>query len=1219
MTESFVHLHVHSDYTLSKGASKVSSLVKRAAALKLPAMALVDEGNMYGAFEFSKYASGSGVQPIIGTKLWFGIGGKHKLGSVLLLAQSAKGYKNVCNLLSLSHRPREGSAGDEGVIPAEALEGDLEGVICLTGGRDGVLWRLLKEDRRQDAEDMLAWLRFAFSDRLYVELCRFGDEDQDEVEIERHLLDMAFGAPEIEDRHGNRLATVPIVGTTEVWYATEDKHDAYEILAAVENKRGVTVQDEKVVPSSPRRFHMRSAQEMRALFPDVPEAYENALAIPRRCSFMVQGRDPILPPFQTEEGRTEAEELRAQAWEGLVKRLEKNRIPEERHEEYRQRLEFELGIIESMKFPGYFLIVSDFIKWAKAQGIPVGPGRGSGAGSLVAYSLQITDLDPLPFGLLFERFLNPERVSMPDFDIDFCQDRREEVIAYVRQKYGTEYVSLIATFGEIKSKTAVKDVGRVMRSDDFGGYGFGELDQITKLMSMEGPTPKPLMDSYNDASNPEFKARIDSESKYRVLFENALKVEGLYRNRGSHAAGVVIGGQPLHELVPVGWDTEKQMPVCQFNMKGAESAGLVKFDFLGLKTLSVIREALQHIRETTGEDIDLSLLPLDDAPTYEMLSQGLTNGIFQFESDGMKKWMQALKPNRFEDLIAMGALYRPGPMDMIPHYVDCKNGKDTPNYPEPIERTKPFLEETFGIMVYQEQVMLVAQVVAGYSLGGADLLRRAMGKKIASEMAAQRAMFVEGATARGTSAEAAGELFDTIAKFAGYGFNKSHAAAYALIAYHTAYLKRHYPAQFLSALLTYETSSPERMSKIKEDMNTFGIEMLPPCVNSSFPRFRPEKKADGSVHVRFGLTAIKGISGELPILLSAREKGGKFKSLEDFHTRAGTQFNKAQMEKLAEAGAFDTISPKGRYSAVNVLGFLMKGNKKDSGAQTDLFGGTLEVRVPKEVSDVAEWGNVADREFNAVGFYFRAHPLDAYEARFKNAKVKRKASLRNWMLENMRAELKTKRLAGLVEIVERKTSKKGKQYVWAMFSEKNDRFSVNFFADPAEVESIRATLENAKIARRPVIVTGDLNLQEGRDDLTIWGRSVVDADEALSQERGRIIIGLDPSAVHFDLSQQRKLRESQESVRKGTMTESELAGLETSLRAEAFLAKIQSLQSMLGMMRNDDDTSATEVMLTTIADGQLIEIPMEGRYVIGVSQENAIKATDGVVSFKEAV
>ena len=1217
MNESFVHLHVHSDYTLSKGASKVKHLVAAAKRAGQPALALADDGNMYGAMEFSKAASGDGIQPIVGAKLWFATGEKKK-GSVLLLAQDDEGYANICSILSRAWKPSGGSAGGEVLIDTDSLPGHTKGVICLTGGADGCLAALVREGRVEDARGLFDWLRYEFCDRIYVEVCRHGDETAEEVAVEEQLIEFAYSCQEIECADGVVRSSVPVVATSEVWYATPERHDAFEILKSVESKGRLTVQDGGIVPSTARRFHLRSTEEMRELFADLPEAFENASRIAKRCAFKVKTRKPILPPFQTGDGRSEAEELRHQAWQGLEARLESLGVEGDARKPYEERLEYELGIIEKMQFPGYFLIVSDFINWAKEQGIPVGPGRGSGAGSLVAYSLRITDLDPLRFGLLFERFLNPERVSMPDFDVDFCQDRRDEVIRYVREKYGEDYVSMIATFGEIKSKTAVKDVGRVMQSDEHGGYGFGELDQITKLMPMDGAQPKKLADALDDPEDTAFREHIDSDEKYRILIRNAMKIEGLYRTQGVHAAGVIIAGQKLDTLVPVGWDSQTGTPVCQFNMKASEDSGLVKFDFLGLKTLSVIRETLSHIRETTGEDIDLSKVSLDDPETYAMLAEGHSNGVFQFESEGMKKWFRALKPTRFEDLIALAALYRPGPMDMIPTYVDCKNGKAEPKYPEPVERTRPFLEETFGIMVYQEQVMQVAQVVAGYSLGGADLLRRAMGKKIPAEMAAQRELFVKGAMENGTPEKTAGELFDLIAKFAGYGFNKSHAAAYALVAYHTAWLKRHYPAEFMAALLTYETSDPKRMALIKDDMDAFGIPMLPPCIDRSDGRFRPERTADGTLGIRFGLTAIKGVSGDLAILKEAR-KSGPFKDLPDFHKRAGAQFNKGQIEKLVEAGAFDRIS-KNRYSALSVLSFLMKGGKKAVAGQDDLFGGTLEVRVPKEVEDVREWGNRVDREFNAVGFYFAEHPLDTYEPKFRKVKVKRKASLRQWMMENRREELKNKRLAGLVEFVDRRTSRKtGKPYVYARFAEKKDYFEASFFGDAAEVEKFRRIMENAKAGRRPVIVVGDLVVKEGRDDLTIWGREVLDADEVLATERGRMRITLDADAIVLSLDEQRKVREAAEAVRRGQLPQSAADEATKLARQEALRRKVGFLRESMDRLRDDSDASAVGVVITVVAGGAGKDIALEGLFRMDQAAENALKATDGIVSVAEFV
>ena len=1224
MTDSapFPHLHVHSDYTLSRGASKVKDLVKKAAYLGMPALALTDDTAMYGAMEFSDKAAEAGVQPVIGVKLWMDCGMSagekpEKIrGSFILIAQNEGGYASICSILAATFEPREGQSSDIMTVPFDAFEtADLSGVLLLTGGTDGFLKRMIEKGRKSEAAEVLDWLRSMFDDRIYLEVCRFGDETKEEVDVEKIMIDMAYNAPEIESRDGKRRSGVPLVATTEVWYTEPKRHDAYEILKAVDAKKQLTVDQDGVVTKSTRRYHMRSAEEMRALFSDIPEAYENACLIPMRLRFMVGGRKPILPPFATEGGRSEVEELRAQSWEGLEEKLTMYGIEGEKRKVYEDRLEFELGIIERMGFPGYFLIVSDFIKWAKAHDIPVGPGRGSGAGSLVAYSLKITNLDPLRFGLLFERFLNPDRVSMPDFDVDFCQDRREEVIQYVVEKYGRDQVSLIATFGVIKSKTAISDMGRIMITEEHGGYGFSELKRLTSVVPMEGAEPMALEKAYKDEAGREFRQVIDSDPKYRMLFDNAVKVEGLYRNHGSHAAGVVIGDQPLHRLVPVGRDDSKGMPVSQYNMKYSEAAGLVKFDFLGLKTLSVIKEALTHIRNTTGEDINLDLIPLDDPGTYEMLSKGFSNGVFQLESEGMKKVLTNIKPTRIEDLIAVVALYRPGPMDMIPHYADCKNGKDTPNYPEPIEKTKPFLEETFGIMVYQEQVMLVAQNVAGYSLGGADLLRRAMGKKKPEEMAAQRAKFIEGAVANGGDAKKAEELFDLIDKFAGYGFNKSHAAAYALISYHTAWLKHNYPSQFMAALFTYE-DKPEKMAKIKEDMEVIGMPMLPPCMNKSFPRFTPEKMENGKMAIRFGLGAIKGISGDMGEFLEERHRNGTFKTIEEFWGRCGRMFGKGQLQPLTEAGAFDSMS-NNRASTWSVISYLLKGGRKAVANQNDLFGNSLEIQVPHDVKAVPEWGNKADRQFTAVGFYFGEHPLDAYLPKLALVQVKRKRSLYTWMSENKVQSLTMKRLAGMVEIVEKKVSRNtGNPFVYAKISEKADSFSMTIWDD---VDEAFEKLNNALIGRRPIVVAANVVLQEEREDLKVTGKEIYDADELVGDIRGNLSITVSREEVYPTPEEMAITRRALEEFRAGKITKTQLEEAELKTKNLAIQRKAKEIKSILDAMRADQAEGAIEISITLVMDGEARTIRLDGRYSVDMASENTIKAMDGVISVAEEV
>jgi DNA polymerase-3 subunit alpha len=758
----------------------------------------------------------------------------------------------------------------------------------------------------------------------------------------------------------------------------------------------------------------------------------------------------------------------------------------------------------------------------------------------------------------------------------------------------------------------------VITHDQFGGYGYGELNELSKMIPKkeDSADPKTLKQAYEET--PDFRKKIDESHKYGLLYRNSLKIEGLFRSSGAHAAGIIISGKPLPDLVPVGWDDKADLPVCQYNMKAAETAGLVKFDFLGLKTLSVIREALAHIKRVHGVDIDMATLPLDDADVYDMVAKGMTTGVFQFESNGMKNVLRQVKPTRIEDLIAVNALFRPGPMDMIPLYGQCKNGQAEPHYPEPVERTKPFLEETFGIMVYQEQVMQVAQVVAGYSLGGADLLRRAMGKKIPAEMAQQREAFVKGATERGTPEKAANELFDHIAKFAGYGFNKSHAAAYAVIAYRTAWLKKHYPVEFFSALMSYETK-PERMQLIKEDLDDemFGIELLPPDVNHSVPRFAPERKADGTLAIRFGLNAVQQISGDLPVMMKARQQGGAFASLIDFHKRAGEQFNKAQIERLAESGAFDCIA-KTRAAAVSVLSWLAK-SSKGSAKQDDLFGGALEIHVPDHVSEVAEWGNAVDREFKSVGFYFNKHPIDPYLPKLKKAQVKRRKSIVDWMATNGRAELKLMSLCGMVETCGIKISSRGNAYISAMIQEKQENYTVMFFANnDFTVDRFRTTLEAAKASRKPVVIVADFALERGGDGVTLFGKEVWDVDEYLQGvQGGDIVIGMDPERLLLSVSEQKMQQDIDEGAKRGTITAEEAGSRSARVRENALARKIKEIQAYLAAIRDDEAENAIKMTIMFPHRGKKMQIKMEGRYRMDTAAESALKGMDGIGSMME--
>ncbi|MET0869756.1 MAG: DNA polymerase III subunit alpha, partial [Methyloceanibacter sp.] len=785
----FVHLRVHSAYSLLEGALTVEKLAGLARAEAAPALALTDTDNLFGALEFSEALVKEGVQPITGMTLSLAFaslpasplpGGEHQRpqadGRIALLAKDAQGYANLMNLSTAAHFAA--SETGETVTFIADLAARAEGLIALSGGLEGPIDRSLAEGNSELARERAEELKRIFGDRFYIELQRHGLTQQRTVEP--LLLALAYDLD------------IPIVATNEPYFASGDDFEAHDALLCITEGSYVTVDDRRRL--SPEHY-FKTGETMQKLFADLPEALDNTIEIARRCAYRPLQRQPILPPFLTgvaapeQRAETEAAELRRQSEQGLKERIAQHGVAEGFDEAaYAERLAFELDVITRMNYQGYFLIVADFIKWAKAQSIPVGPGRGSGAGSLVAYALTITDLDPIRFGLLFERFLNPERVSMPDFDIDFCQDRRDEVIAYVRDRYGAHRVAHIITFGKLQARAVLRDVGRVLQMP------YGQVDRLCKLVPMNPANPVTLAQAI--AGEPRLQEARDAEPIVAKLLDIGQRLEGLYRHASTHAAGVVIADRPLSDLVPLYRDARAQLPATQFSMKWAEAAGLVKFDFLGLKTLTVIETARKLIAGR-GIEVDPVLLPLNDAATYTLLQKGDTVGVFQLEGQGMRDALRKLKPDRFEDIIAIVALYRPGPMDNIDSYVNRKHGREVI---ETLHATiEPILRETYGVIIYQEQVMQIAQVLSGFSLGEADLLRRAMGKKIKKEMAAQKSRFVEGAVANGVDRSRAEYIFELVAKFAGYGFNKSHAAGYALIAYQTAYLKANYPSEFLAA------------------------------------------------------------------------------------------------------------------------------------------------------------------------------------------------------------------------------------------------------------------------------------------------------------------------------------------------------------------------------------------------------------------------------------
>ena len=1117
--DTFVHLHVHSDYSILHGANKVKDIVAKMKELELPAFALTDTNAMYGAYEFSQECAKNGIQPIVGCHIKL-----EDYGDIVLISKSEKGYINISTILSKASIPNKTDTGtyekwDEPKVTKELLFKYKEDLIVLSGGLNGLLYKELSNKRYDEANNILREFKKEFGEDFYIEICRYENLEPLYVEIEQKAIKLAFDFD------------IPLVATSETFYTTRDRFDSYEILRALDNHEVISITDESFHRENIHDMYIRTADEMKKLFKDLPEAYNNTIYIALKSHYMVEPRQPILPPFETEGGRSEEEELTAQSIEGLDERLEEFEISIDKHKEYKDRLDFELKVIKQMGFPGYFLIVSDFIKWAKENDIPVGPGRGSGAGSIVAWALKITDLDPIQWGLLFERFLNPDRVSMPDFDIDFCKDRREEVIRYVKEKYGSDKVSHIITFGKIGSKNAIKDTGRYLQHERLGSFTFKETNDITKYIPAKpgSADPMPIAMAIEEAE--EIKKMYEESDRIKLLFDTSQRIENLYKSTGAHAAGIVIGDRPIYELVPLKWDSKTDTLVTQFNMKAVESVGLVKFDFLGLKNLTIIKKALDLIKDTTGKELNITKIPLDDKKTYEMLSDGNTTGVFQLESDGMRKVLKDIKPTCFEDIIAVVSLYRPGPMDQIPFYADAKNGKIQPKYPEPANKTKPVLEETFGIMVYQEQVMKIAQEVAGYTLGQADLLRRAMGKKIAEEMEKQKAVFVDGAAKNGVSKKDAESLFAHIEKFASYGFNKSHAAAYALIAYQTAFLKRYYPVAFYSALLSFE-GEPEKMSLIKDDLDKHYLEkddngvpipqpikLLLPCINNSNPDFSPEVINKNENGVRFGLIGIKSIQNSASLLnvIEERKNNGKYKDLFDFYERAGKKLNKGQLEKLAEAGAFDNLC-ENRNKSLKILTWLNKSRKKVDERQIDMFSSTntsAEIILPDDIEKTIEWGDKIDKEFNAVGFYFHQHPIDPFVPKLMKANVKRRLSVLKHYLKNKGEDKVSFRICVMVDKLFMRKSQKGNEYIQAYVSEQKDKYEVKFFTtfSDKDISELFTTLDNAKTNKRPVIIAVDGNIDYEKENIFFFGQEVYDAETFVKNIYGNLVIELDGDKI----------------------------------------------------------------------------------------------------------
>ncbi|WP_284263890.1 DNA polymerase III subunit alpha [Roseicyclus amphidinii] len=1091
-TPRFIHLRLHTEYSLLEGAMRVKKLPGLVADAGMPAVAVTDTNNMFCALEFSETAAKAGVQPIIGCQIDVDYDpvrpGERPVpyAALVLLAQNRQGYENLMKLNSCLY------LRDDGTLPhvtLEELAAHGAGLICLTGGPDGPLGRLLQTGNRGKAEALLTRLQAIYADRLYIELQRHPSEGglpEAEKLTERGHVELAYARD------------LPLVATNDVYFPKPGMYEAHDALICI-------AEGAYIDQAEPRRrltpqHYFKSPEEMAALFADLPEALENTVEIARRCAYRARTHPPILPRF----AENEVEELRRQANEGLQARLAV--IPHAASvEEYQARLDFELGIIEGMGFPGYFLIVADFIKWAKDHDIPVGPGRGSGAGSLVAYALTITDLDPLRYSLLFERFLNPERVSMPDFDIDFCMDRREEVIRYVQEKYGRDRVGQIITFGALLSKAAVRDVGRVLQMP------FGQVDRLSKMIPVEGVKPVSIAQAIKDEPRFLEEMRESEQDKRdgkvnptRRLMDYAEKIEGLLRNASTHAAGVVIGDRPLDELVPLYRDPRSDMPATQFNMKWVEPAGLVKFDFLGLKTLTVVQNAIELIHASgrqlhegpdgtrlydpePGTENQANAIPLDDKKTYELYASARTVAVFQVESSGMMDALRRMKPDCIEDIIALVALYRPGPMENIPKFCEVKNGLSQRDTLHP--SIDHILDETQGIIVYQEQVMQIAQEMAGYSLGGADLLRRAMGKKIQEAMDAERPKFIAGAKENGVDDAKALEVWNLLDKFANYGFNKSHAAAYAVVSYQTAWLKANHPVEFMAAVMNCDIHLTDKLGIYKQEVDRLGIEVVPPCVNRSAATFTVE---DGKLV--YALGALKNVGVDAMRLIVEGRGNKPFATLFDFARRVDLKrVGKRSLEMLARAGAFDSLDRNRArvFASLDALtAYSAAIHDAAASNQVSLFGEAGEDLPEPRLPNPDDW-LPAERlagEHSGIGFYLSGHPLDDYMPALRRKGVQTLAEVER----KVQGGAFVAKMAGAVSSRQERKSQKGNRFAFVALSDPSGLYEVTMFSDV--LEATRQHLETGS----NILLQVEATLEA--DQLKLLCRGVQPIDTAVAQE-----------------------------------------------------------------------------------------------------------------------
>jgi DNA polymerase III subunit alpha len=1141
LDQGFVHLRCRSAYSLLEGAIKAEAIGPLAAKAGMPAVALTDRANLFGALEFSVATKEAGVQPIIGCALpvtGLGEGPPDRWArtpTVVLLAQNETGWRNLMALSSAAYLDIEPTA--EPGVPWARVAEHAEGLILLSGGPEGPVDPLFAAGRAAEANAALSQMQGAFGERFYVELQRHGLAS--EAAAEPGLVAFAY-------EHD-----APLVATNDVYFAERGLHEAHDVLLCIADGAFIG-QDERRRVTPEHGF--KDAGEMRRLFADLPEACDNTIDIARRCAFMVEKRDPILPRFPTSGGRSEDEELAEEAREGLRNRLRLS-PPADGEAAYFERLEREIGVIQSMGFSGYFLIVSDFMKWAGAQGIPVGPGRGSGAGSLVAWSLLITGVDPLRYNLIFERFLNPERVSMPDFDIDFCQERRDEVIAYVQAKYGRDRVAQIVTFGSLQARAVLRDVGRVMQ------LPLGLVDRLAKMIPNNPASPTTLARAVE--IEPRLQAARDEDPDVARLLEIALQLEGLYRNASTHAAGIVIADRPLIELVPLYRDPRSDMPATQFNVKWVESAGPVKFDFLGLKTLTVIDRAMGYL-ERRGAGFPLHALALDDRPTYDLMASGQTLGVFQLESQGMRDILRQLRPGALEEVSDLISLYRPGPMASIPEYIECKAGRKVVDLVHPL--LADALGSTYGVIVYQEQVMQIAQILAGYSLGEADLLRRAMGKKKKAEMDLQRARFLSGAAERGLSEAMAILLFDRMEKFAGYGFPKGHAVPYALIAYQTAWLKANAPVEFFAGSMSLDISNTDKLAVFYQDARRMGVVIRPPDVNRSAADFTVE---DGEVLYALGAIRNVGLAA-MQHLVDVREAGGRFSDLHDFAQRVDPRLvNKRAIENLAKAGAFDSLHPNRAEILAAADGLHAQAQSaaaERASLQANLFGEQVEAARPK-LAKRDPWSETEqlDEERAAVGFYLSGHPLESMMEVLRRKRV----TVFTDAMAQVEAGMEAFRMAGVVRRrQERASARSGDKFAFVTLSDPTGEYEVLF--PPESLRRCREALEPG----RSVVIKVRAKAADG--DVRFFGDEAEPLERAVDGATAGLRVHVSPAAADME-------------------------GLRRRLRAA------------------DGPNGGGEIILVCgVTGGREVELKLPGRFSLDPAVRGALKTAPGV-SFLEEV